>query len=313
MKFPTQLKPFGFLILLFIIGVTVSFSGIAEWLTSTATGTTVTASNEQTVEYGASLSDWEAAVKPNAPVADSQAADSQDADSQIADSQVTGEEAASETLQEKEWPIASNSTSDAQNAAPATGDNTASSADSDEAPLDQGSPTSDEPSEEVTFTFENVTYREILWDGLIPANFTAESIMSKYEDQLAEIEDGSPEAAELYETMQAEFNNAPINDELDEALIRLPGFIAPLEYTDELITEFLLVPYFGACIHVPAPPANQTVLVKANEGQGIKTEDSFGPIWVMGKITTEETSTELASAGYFIEDAFIELYTPPTQ
>ncbi|MBV7326901.1 DUF3299 domain-containing protein [Chloroflexi bacterium TSY] len=163
----------------------------------------------------------------------------------------------------------------------------------------------------VPFTLDNVVYRQILWDGLIPVDFTANAIMSKYEDQLAKLEDGSPEASDLYRKMQEEFNNAPVNEVLNETLVRLPGFIAPLEYTDNLITEFLLVPYFGACIHVPPPPANQTVLVQAAEGEGIKPEDSYNPIWVMGKLTTEGTTTQLAAAGYYIQEAIFEPYTNP--
>lgn len=161
------------------------------------------------------------------------------------------------------------------------------------------------------FPFDNVIYRQIMWDGLIPADFTAGAITAKYADQLAEIEDGSPEAADLYMKMQQEFNNAPVNEVLDEIPVRLPGFIAPLEYEDDLITEFLLVPYFGACIHVPPPPANQTVLVKTANGQGIQAEDSYNPIWVMGKLTTKGTTTELAAAGYYIQGAIIEPYVNP--
>lgn len=163
----------------------------------------------------------------------------------------------------------------------------------------------------IPFTWDNVTYREILWDGLIPMDFTATAIMAKYQEQLAAMEDGSPEANDLFAKMQDEFNNAPVNEAIDEALIRLPGFIAPLEYTDDLITEFLLVPYFGACIHTPPPPANQTVLVKTAEGQGIKVEESYNPIWVMGKVTAEATTTQLAAAGYYMQEAIIEPYTNP--
>ncbi|MEM7125352.1 MAG: DUF3299 domain-containing protein [Chloroflexota bacterium] len=167
-----------------------------------------------------------------------------------------------------------------------------------------------EPASEIgiPFTLDNLVYRQILWDGLIPANFTADAIMAKYEDELARTADGSPEATELYKKMQVEFNSAPVNEKINETLIRLPGFIAPLEYTDDRITEFLLVPYFGACIHVPPPPANQTVLVSTAEGEGISPEDSNNPIWVMGKLTTEGTTTQLAAAGYHIEEAIIEPY-----
>jgi hypothetical protein len=51
---------------------------------------------------------------------------------------------------------------------------------------------------------------------------------------------------------------------LDGQNIRLPGYIVPLEVSEEgRTTEFLLVPYFGACIHVPPPPSNQIVHVKS--------------------------------------------------
>ena len=158
-------------------------------------------------------------------------------------------------------------------------------------------------------TLSTDAYEEIMWDALVPADFTPDAIMAKYEDKLAQFEDNSPEAYDLYQEMQAEFNSAPINKSMDGALIRLPGFIAPLEYTDESITKFLLVPYFGACIHTPPPPANQTVLVELSEGQGISFLDAYSPFWVMGQLTAESATTDLAQAGYYIEDAFFELYS----
>jgi len=153
------------------------------------------------------------------------------------------------------------------------------------------------------FTFENIIYQEIFWEGLIPADYTPTAIMEKYQDQLADLEDGSPEAAGIYTQMQEEFDNAPANELINEVLVRIPGFIAPLNYTEDLITEFLLVPYFGACIHTPPPPANQTVLVTTAEGYGITLEDSYSPVWVMGKLGTETINTDLAAAGYNVHEA----------
>jgi hypothetical protein len=170
-------------------------------------------------------------------------------------------------------------------------------------------PSSGETDADSIFILDGVSYQEVLWDALVPADFTAEAIMAKYESQLAQISDGSQEGADLYAQMQAEFDNAPINDKMDGARIRLAGFIAPLEYTDDLITEFLLAPYYGACIHVPPPPANQTILVKLSEGQGIKFEDIWVPFWVMGELTAEGVTTELAQAGYYMENAFFERYS----
>ena len=167
-----------------------------------------------------------------------------------------------------------------------------------------------EASEELNATLLNDNaYEEIMWDALIPTDFTPDAIMAKYQEQLAQLDDGSPEASELYTQMQEEFNSAPVNQSIDGALIKLPGFIAPLEYTDGSITKFLLVPYFGACIHTPPPPANQTVLVELSDGQGINFLDAYSPFWVMGQLTAESATTDLAQAGYYIEDAFFELYS----
>jgi len=188
---------------------------------------------------------------------------------------------------------------------------TTASSDSDSEPKNatSASEVAEIPMTPTLFTLNDVVYQEIMWDALVPADFTADAIMAKYEGQLDQISDGSLEAIDLYAEMQAEFDNAPVNDTMDGSMIRLAGFIAPLEYTDDLITEFLLAPYFGACIHVPPPPANQTVLVKLSEGEGIKFEDTWLPFWVMGELTAEGATTELAEAGYYIENALIEPYS----
>lgn len=159
---------------------------------------------------------------------------------------------------------------------------------------------------------DNSLYREVTWEELIPPGFRSEDIMAKYQEELAAFEDGDPAAYELYQQMQQEFNNAPINSSLDQVAIKLPGFIAPLEFENEVITEFLLVPYFGACIHVPPPPVNQTVYVALAEGQGIAFEDSYYPFWVEGYMSTAGLSTDIGEAGYRIRDAVLTPYEYPT-
>jgi hypothetical protein len=57
---------------------------------------------------------------------------------------------------------------------------------------------------------------------------------------------------------------------LDGVLLELPGFVLPLEYEGRKVTEFLLVPWVGACIHTPPPPPNQIVHVTAREPFEIK-------------------------------------------
>jgi uncharacterized protein len=63
-----------------------------------------------------------------------------------------------------------------------------------------------------------------------------------------------------------------VNKSLEGATVRLPGFIVPLEgVKDGSVSEFLLVPYFGSCIHVPPPPPNQIVYVHNGKRAGIES------------------------------------------
>ena len=96
-------------------------------------------------------------------------------------------------------------------------------------------------------------------------------------------------------------------NELDGVVAKLPGFVVPLELTDDgMLEEFLLVPYFGACIHYPPPPPNQIVYVKLDEPANI--ESPYDPIWVIGELKTASHQSELASAGYTIAGGAIEEY-----
>lgn len=149
----------------------------------------------------------------------------------------------------------------------------------------------------------------IEWDNLIAASHSEVAIMSRYQAQIDSLEEDSPELGEIYSKIYSELDQAPLNKTLHNKWVKLSGFIAPLSYHNGNITEFLLVPYFGACIHVPAPPVNQTVLVKTALDKGIKLEDSFEPIWVSGQIQLEEKKTDIGTAGYSIKEAKIEFYT----
>lgn len=152
-------------------------------------------------------------------------------------------------------------------------------------------------------------YLQLNWEALIAPGYDADSILAKYEPQIAKLQHGGEGAVELYQKMQAEFDNAPANQSLAEKEVSIPGFIAPLEQRNGIITEFLLVPYFGACIHMPAPPANQTVYVKTARDYGIKIGDAYQPIWVSGEILIENESTEIGAASYQIHEALISPYS----
>lgn len=96
-------------------------------------------------------------------------------------------------------------------------------------------------------------------------------------------------------------------EELDGERVKLPGFIVPLEVVDEgKVKEFLLVPYFGACIHYPAPPPNQIVYVTLPKA--IEIESMWDPVWVTGEIRGESRHSVLADAGYSMTAELIEEY-----
>jgi hypothetical protein len=95
---------------------------------------------------------------------------------------------------------------------------------------------------------------------------------------------------------------------MDGKAIRLPGFIVPIEMNDKQeVTEFFLVPYFGACIHLPPPPPNQIIYVTSQ--QGILVEDIYNPYWLEGTIKTTFTENEVAQSAYSMTADQFELYS----
>lgn len=104
--------------------------------------------------------------------------------------------------------------------------------------------------------------------------------------------------------------DAPMVKALDGQRVRLPGYIVPLD-VDEAgrVTDFLLVPYFGACIHVPPPPPNQIVHVTSE--LGVKVDELYQPYWIEGPMQVKNSSTELADAGYQMEAEKILVYELP--
>ncbi|SBO11434.1 hypothetical protein VME0621_03570 [Vibrio mediterranei] len=97
-----------------------------------------------------------------------------------------------------------------------------------------------------------------------------------------------------------------VRQELDGTEVKIAGFVIPLEGDDELVTDFLLVPYFGACIHIPPPPPNQIIRVRFKEGVAIS--EIWDVVYVVGMLRTESSSSELADTAYVIDGSRIETY-----
>ena len=149
------------------------------------------------------------------------------------------------------------------------------------------------------------------WDDLVPPDFQPEKIMAKYQAQIQAAGEGSKEEVALFKKVMDEFNNAGPNTALNGKKVRIPGFVAPLDSDGETVVEFLLVPYFGSCIHSPPPPANQTVMVSPEVGKSVTLNQIYKPVWVIGELQAEEVNTDLAKAGYQIKNARVEGYIQP--
>jgi hypothetical protein len=87
---------------------------------------------------------------------------------------------------------------------------------------------------------------------------------------------------------------------LDGKVVKIPGFIVPLEDYEEEAAEFLLVPYFGACVHTPPPPPNQLVYVKMNDKKKLKV-GLWDAVWMYGTLKVEYIESVFGPASYTLQ------------
>jgi hypothetical protein len=160
-------------------------------------------------------------------------------------------------------------------------------------------------------------FKTLEWDDLMPSDDL--DALQNPPNYLNDFEDGSDEDQISSQLANAITNS--INDRYQQALVstriipemngrnvRVPGFVVPLEFDDDqTITEFFLVPYFGACIHLPPPPPNQIIFVRAPKGIQLKT--LYDPFWISGKLSTQLVENYIATAAYSMEMHSYEDYT----
>ncbi|MBN2605768.1 MAG: DUF3299 domain-containing protein [Thiotrichales bacterium] len=153
--------------------------------------------------------------------------------------------------------------------------------------------------------------KPIKWSDLIPPGYDPKTLLKKYEKDIMrinELPDNSKEGLAILQKIEAELANAPVNPKLDGKKVKLAGYIAPIDIKNGLITRFLLVPYFGACIHVPPPPVNQTVMVEAAKGQGVRMHQVDYAFEVTGVLSLQHFKTDMGDAGYLLKNAHLKLY-----
>ena len=150
--------------------------------------------------------------------------------------------------------------------------------------------------------------RELTWEELIPGGgMTEQPIVAGSGMDDESYDDEAWDEDPIDDLFAAPVYPMGVVEELDGVLAKLPGFVVPLELAGEgKVKEFLLVPYFGACIHYPPPPPNQIVYVKLDEP--IDIESTWDPIWATGELKTDLHESDLGSAGYTMLAQAIEEY-----
>jgi len=146
--------------------------------------------------------------------------------------------------------------------------------------------------------------RTISWEQLMPPGW------DPYKDlkalNLESLKDNDPRAEEVLKKMRQMWDNAPINPQVLGQNVRIPGFMVPLEELPEGSKEFLLVPYFGACVHSPPPPANQIVHVVLDKPtKRIRLMDT---LWVTGVMSATQTDSHMGMASYRIDAKAVAPY-----
>jgi hypothetical protein len=95
--------------------------------------------------------------------------------------------------------------------------------------------------------------------------------------------------------------------EFDNQRIKLAGYIVPVQTTaDGQLSEFFLVPYFGACIHVPPPPPNQIVYARLEKP--IPMTEIYDAFWVTGTMKIERFQNDIAATAYTMAVEDVRLY-----
>jgi hypothetical protein len=140
------------------------------------------------------------------------------------------------------------------------------------------------------------TARVLGWEDLIPPGVPYAEII------------GEGEMDAIKDTWLPEFdeNATKLNKELHGAYIKMPGYVLPIDMSNAGVTSFIMVPYVGACIHTPPPPANQLVFVDSKKPW--PSEKLWDPVWVTGRMRHELQSTSIADIGYALEAELIEVY-----
>ena len=147
---------------------------------------------------------------------------------------------------------------------------------------------------------EVANYKTIEWTVLMPEDWV-KAITKDFDAlyKLSNLQDGSPQATKAMQALRKKFDDAPIVKSQLNQKIRISGYFVPLDANRDKYREFLLVPYFGACIHSPPPPANQIIVIKSGaHTKFTKLPESMDMVWIEGEIKESRVPTAQGMSGY---------------
>ena len=154
-------------------------------------------------------------------------------------------------------------------------------------------------------------FRETRWSELVPQGWNPNVEARALRQGMSDLLDTDPRAAARLKKLRNRWDNAPINPAFEGAVVRLPGYVVPLDMSKQGLKEFLLVPYFGACIHSPPPPSNQIIHVRVKHPvSGVHAMDT---VWVSGDIHGERTESYRGTSSYLLNAAAVEPYVEPSR
>lgn len=105
----------------------------------------------------------------------------------------------------------------------------------------------------------------------------------------------------------AQFGSRATVAAMEGRRVRIPGYIVPLEFdAQQRVKSMFLVPYYGACIHVPPPPPNQLIYVELDPA--IELPSLWDAWWLTTTLRIEAADTELGSSSYRGYEATLELW-----
>lgn len=148
--------------------------------------------------------------------------------------------------------------------------------------------------------------QEIGWEDLMPEG-EEERIAELYQQQMESLYSSGGIAEGSVADKAVQIGTFNVVEDMDGRKVRLPGYTVPFQYgSDAEISEFLLVPYYGACLHAPPPPPNQTIFVKTDDP--IQLKDLSQAVWIEGTLRVKTRKSDLADTAYVIEMSGWEKY-----